>query len=181
MILIISVCSEKLSELEFVVPIEDLLKNQRQIVVEKHYFQVSENDLREADKIIICGTALRDFEYLNNIDRFLWLRDYGKPFLGICAGMQILARIFECKLVDKTMIGRFHVKVVLESKLVSGKEFYSYFLNSKAIEVGRHFVALAESERLDCIVRHKTMELYGCLFHPEVFNPQIIMNFCSSI
>jgi imidazoleglycerol phosphate synthase glutamine amidotransferase subunit HisH len=128
MILIINVCSLELSEFEFVTPLEDLLKSQGQIVAKKHYFQVGENDLREADKIIMCGAALKDFEYLNHVDRFLWLRDFGKPFLGICAGMQILARIFECKLVDKTMIGQFLVKVVLESKLVSRKEFYSYFL-----------------------------------------------------
>jgi GMP synthase (glutamine-hydrolysing) len=181
MILIISVCSEEISEFEFVVPIKDLLKSQGQTVVARRYFQVSENDLREADKVIICGTALKDLEYLNNVDQFLWLRDYGKPFLGICAGMQILARIFECKLVDKTMIGQFRVRIVLENKLVSGNEFNSYFLNSKAIEVGKHFVTLAESERLECIVKHKTKELYGCLFHPEVFNPQIILNFSNSI
>jgi hypothetical protein len=64
MILIISTCSQNLNENEFVRPIEKLLLKNGFDYKTKHYSEIS--DVSEYDKIIICGTALKDFEYLKN-------------------------------------------------------------------------------------------------------------------
>ena len=53
MILIISTCKEKLSELEFVRPIALLIEDH----TIQHYSQVKPADIERADKIIIAGTA----------------------------------------------------------------------------------------------------------------------------
>jgi GMP synthase (glutamine-hydrolysing) len=179
MILIINVCFDELSEFEFVKPVESILKKSSIRFFTKHYLSLVKDDLNSAEKIIICGTALKDFDYLENIDRFDWLKDSKKPILGICAGIQIIARIFDNDLIEKIKIGRLKVNVIRENKLTSKDEFYSYFLNSKAIKIRKHFDILANSERLNCMFKHKNKEIYGCLFHPEVLNPEIIINFCN--
>lgn len=105
-ILVLSTCAEKLHELEFVRPVEDVLRGKgfsgdsenlsgRHIdFFTKHYSEVSEEDLENCDKVIICGTSLRDDKYLEDLEKFDWLLDFDKPVFGICAGMQILGLVF---------------------------------------------------------------------------------------
>jgi GMP synthase (glutamine-hydrolysing) len=177
MILIINVCSNKLSYFEFVKPIEDILKKARIDSLTRHFLNLNHRDFSQAEKVIICGTALKDFRYLSNIEKFTWIREIDKPILGICAGMQILGRLFNCNLMEKTRIGRYKVKITRKSSLVSKDEFYSYFLNSKTVEPNEDFEILGESGNLKCIIEHKRRRLYGCLFHPEVLNTEIITDF----
>jgi GMP synthase-like glutamine amidotransferase len=177
MILIINVCSDKLSHFEFVKPVEDILKKAREDSFTRHFLSLNERDISRAEKVIICGTALKDFKYLDTIEKFTWIRKTDKPVLGICAGMQVLAKLFDNELIESTRIGRYKVKIVQKNSLTSKDEFYSYFLNSKAVESGEDFEALGESGNLKCLVKHRHRRFYGCLFHPEALNPEIITNF----
>ena len=179
MILIISVCTDELSELEFVKPVEKILKNKNAKFFTRKYLGISQDDLNNSETVIICGTALKDFDYLENIDRFAWLKDFEKPVLGICAGAQIIGKIFEGDLISKTMIGKFKVKVKDENKLTNKKEFYSYFLSTIAVKAKAPLRVLAKSGKMGCIIKHETKEVYGCLFHPEVLNSEIIRSFCT--
>ena len=63
-ILVVSVNKEPLHYYEFVKPIEDVLKNEEIKFFTKHYAEVGKKDLEKASKIIICGTSLQDFDYL---------------------------------------------------------------------------------------------------------------------
>jgi len=177
MILIISVCSDRFSHSEFVKPIEDILKRANVKFFTKHYTKLDRNELEQAEKSIICGTALKDFKYLENSDQFDWLKEFRKPILGICAGMQLLATVFGSTLVESKRIGQYRVKTVRKSELTSRVEFQSYFLNSKAAEVNDAFEVLSQVGSLPCMIKHKDREHYGCLFHPEVLNQEIIENF----
>jgi len=177
MILIISVCSDRLSYFEFVKPVEEILKKARKDSRTRYFLNMNHRDVGQAEKAIICGTALKDFRYLNSIEKFTWIKEVDKPVLGICAGTQILGKLFDCNLAERTKIGRYKVKIVQKNSLTSKEEFYSYFLNSKAMEPNEDFEILGESGNLKCIVKHKRKRLYGCLFHPEVLNPEIITNF----
>jgi len=167
MTLLINVCSEKLSELEFVRPIENILG-----VKAKHHTKISTEDVAKADKIVIAGTALKDFKYLEG--DFSWLKQTDKPVLGICAGMQLIAEAFGIPLEEFTTIGPNKVEVVAENKLASG-EFNAYFLHTKT-GTG-NFKVLAKSEGKPCMIKHPEKEIYGCIFHPEVMNQEIIENF----
>jgi GMP synthase-like glutamine amidotransferase len=180
MILITNVCSDRLSYFEFVKPVEDIVKKTGADSFTKHLLSLNDRDIRDAQEVIICGTALKDFKYLDWNEKFAWIRKVDKPVLGICAGMQILARIFDSKLVEKTRIGRYKVKIVGKCGLTSENEFYSYFLNSKALEPNEEFQTLGKSGNLNCIIKHKRKRFYGCLFHPEALNPEIITNFLKS-
>ena len=177
MILVVNVCSDKLSYFEFVKPVEDILKKARVDFFTRDFLSVNHPDISRTEKAIICGTALKDFKYLDNIDKFAWINESSVPVLGICAGMQILARLSNNDVIERTRIGRYRVKIIQKSSLSPKDEFYSYFLNSKAVEPNDEFVALAESGDLKCMVKHKRERFYGCLFHPEVLNPEIITNF----
>ena len=171
MILVISTCEDKLSELEFVRPIELLAGT----CVTKHCTSVTQKDIASADKIIITGTALKDFDYLQA--DWNWLKTTGKPVLGICAGMQVIAQAFGVQLEDFVTIGPRRVKVAKENLLVSG-EFEAYFLHTKTAAKG--FDVLATTDGKPCIVQIAGKHVYGCIFHPEVMNEGIIRNFVQS-
>ena len=93
-ILILNICKEKLHYLEFVKPIERIIKNAGVNFYTKHYTKFLDKDLK-AEKIIICGTSLADKDYLKNMNLFKWINFYSKPILGICGGMQILSDYFK--------------------------------------------------------------------------------------
>ena len=177
MIVLISVCTDRLSHFEFVKPVEDILKKAHIEFLTKHYTRLNQNDLERTEKGIICGTALRDFNYLENIDQFGWLKEFCKPILGICAGMQLLALHFGSTLIENKKIGQCKVKIIGKNALTSKDEFQSYFLNSKAAELSDKFEVLGQSGNLSCLIKHREREYYGCLFHPEVLNSEIIENF----
>ncbi len=168
MILIISTCKEELSEAEFVRPVA-LLTDSHNV---KHFSRITKEDLKTADKIIITGTALKDFDYLEG--DFSWLKECDKPVLGICAGMQVIAKEYGVPLENNTIIGPQPVEVVEKNRLAEGT-FTAYFLHTKT-GIG-NFKVLATSNGKPCMIKHAEKEIYGCIFHPEVMNEDIIRRF----
>lgn len=168
MTLIISACKDKLSELEFVLPIQKIVGE----CVVKHCSKVTDVDIAKAERIIIAGTALKDFDYLKH--DWSWLKTVDKPVLGICAGMQVIAQAFGIPLEDFVTIGPRKVTVVKENALAEG-EFEAYFLHTKTATTG--FDVLATTDDKPRMVQVKGKRIYGCIFHPEVMNEGILKNF----
>jgi GMP synthase (glutamine-hydrolysing) len=160
-----STCQEKLSEREFVEPIKDIVGK----CYVKHYSEVE--SVEEYDKVIICGTALKDNQYLNG--DFSWLKETNKPVLGICSGMQIIALTFGGELINVNEVGMINVKVEKENNLV--KDLNAYALHNKAVTDLDDFEILARSEQAPQIIKYKN--IYGVLFHPEVRNKELIKRF----
>ena len=87
-LLLISTCQEKLSEREFVHPISKILDSEQHQIL--HYSECTSDIIQSFDKIIICGTSLKDNEYAENIDIFKKLFDnFQGSLLGICSGMHL--------------------------------------------------------------------------------------------
>jgi GMP synthase-like glutamine amidotransferase len=179
MILVVSMCADRLSELEFVRPIEDILRKENYEFVTKHYSEVRAQELDNISKVILCGTALKDFEYLRDLESFRWLRKYERSVLGICAGTQVICSIFGSRLIEHTLIGRYSVKILKENELIS-KDFHAYFLVTR-VPVVEEFIVLGEAESIPCFLKHKDKAFYGCLFHSEVLNPEIIVKFIRNL
>jgi GMP synthase-like glutamine amidotransferase len=169
MILIISLCTKKHPVFfdEFVKPIADCITEPHEVA---HYTE--KFDSEKYSKIILCGTALKDDEYLKHLDKFEWLKDTKKPVLGICAGMQVIARvngaeIHEAKEIGFTNISSDHVL------LKNTKEVYC--LHHLAVECPKGFKKIAESDI--CLQSIQKDKIIGLLFHPEVNNKHLIRTF----
>lgn len=180
MILIINVCKKRLHYYEFVKPIEEILKKQNIMFLTKHYKEIKVRDIKKADKVIICGTSLRDFDYLNpnNFKRFFWIKNFKKPLLGICSGMQIICLIFGAELKNKKKIGFYKENFTNEFLNIKGERGV-YHLHNFCTTLPENFEKLNFS-KYPIAIKHLKKPIYGVLFHPEVRNKEIIKNFCTS-
>ena len=174
MILIISTCAEKLNENEFVKPIVNIVGEDFEV---KHYSDVV--SVEGYEKVIICGTALKDNEFLENLDKFIWVLETETPILGICSGMQILALSFGAELVEAKEIGVANIKVLEENPLFS-EDLEVYELHGNGLTNLNQFDILAETSGSVQAIRHKEKRFYGIMFHPEVRNQSVVKNFLDS-
>lgn len=180
MMLLVSLCHDSLSELEFVKPVARILSKRGINTSIKHYMEIVQEDISLVEKIIICGSALKDEEFLRS-DRFKWLEKCDKPVLGVGLGFQAVAKAFGCNLFNRTRIGVFNVKLVRDNALIDEKRFHAFFLTRRAANISKPLETLAKTGTLDCMIKHNSKDIYGCLFHPEVTRPEIILNFALKI
>lgn len=183
-VLIVSVCKEKLHEKEFVDPICKVVLNSGENILARHYSGISEEDLIKSDRIILCGTSLKDFEYFNNMERFSWILRLNKPILGICAGMQIIFSLFGGEILEKSKKISTNEEIGLENCKFN-KDFLGLIGNCKVYELHQLGVKIGKSnfepyafsnEGLQA-AKHKDNPIYCCLFHPEVRNQEVIRRF----
>jgi GMP synthase (glutamine-hydrolysing) len=176
MILLINICQEKLHFNEFVKPIGDILIRNNILGFIRHYSCLTKKDLEKADKIIICGTSLMDNSYLENLDKFNWIKNLDKPILGICAGMQIIGLVFDGRIKEKTEIGYYHETFGEEFLGLIGKQEV-YHLHNNFVAFNEEFKTFTDNN-LTQAIKHSEKQIYGVLFHPEVRQKDLIKNFC---
>jgi GMP synthase (glutamine-hydrolysing) len=169
-------CSEKLHEKEFVKPIEEIVKKNKgtDSFETKNYLEVGY--VEDYDKIILCGTAIKDNEFLDHINKFYWLKNTNREVLGICSGMQIMGLIFGAEIINKKEIGMVQVRTKRKNKLFS-KTFEAYNLHEKSLKNLKEFEIIGNSKESIQAIKHKEKPLYGILFHPEVRNEKVIKKF----
>jgi len=175
-VLVIKTNKEPLHDLEFVKPIENILKKANLKYSIKHYLEIYDKDLKKADKIIICGTSLKDNKFINDKNSFEWIKDSSKSLLGICAGMQIICLVFNGKIKEKQEIGFYKENFKKEFLGVNGEQDVYHLHNNYCI-FSEDFEEFTES-KIPQAIKHKSKKIYGVLFHPEVRNPRIIETFC---
>ena|SRR3989338_4207778 len=181
-LLIVNVCREKLHYFEFVKPIEDIAKGMAddcEIYFEtRGYKHLKQEYIKKFDRIIICGTSLKDCEYLKSIKKFSWIRGFKGGILGICAGMQIICMLYGCKLEEKAGIGQKLISVNKSFLELEGwKEVYE--LHNYSIKKDRRLGNLFDifSQGSIDAIKHKKREIYAVMFHPEVRQKDLIRNF----
>jgi GMP synthase-like glutamine amidotransferase len=175
MILIVSTCKEKIHEMEFVRPVEQILNKNNVKFKTIHYSKLKISDINESDKIIITGTSLEDNEFLKNINCFSWIKSINKPILGICAGMQVISLIYNGKPKDKKEIGYYKENFTRGFlKLIGEQEVYH--LHNNYITLPKEFDSFTDT-KIPQAIKHKEKPIYGVLFHPEVRNEKLIENF----
>ena len=173
MILLININRYKLHDLEFIKPITDLLEKYSVV----HYKNLKKSDIDSAEKIIIAGTSLKDDEYLKDLEKFSWIKSCKKPLLGICSGMQILALLNGAKLKKAKEIGQTNVKILKKDFLIHNIEKV-YSLHQFSTTLPKEFELLVRSSK--SIQAIKKDNHYGLMFHPEVFNKELIKGFAAS-
>ena len=160
MILLINICKEKLHFYEFVKPVGDILVKNKIKGFIRHYTCLTKKDLAKAEKIIICGTSLKDNEFLDNIKKFDWITDFPGPVLGICGGAHVIGLVLGYKLKKKTGIGLEEINFKKAFLGSLGKKQVYHLHNSKV---------LPET--------FQKKNIFSVLFHPEVRNKEMILNF----
>jgi len=178
MILLISICKEKLHYYEFVKPVEDILKNNNIQFKTTQYKKINRNLIKKSDKIIICGTSLKDNDFLKNINFFEWIKSYNKPLFCICGGMHILCLLFDGELKKQKEIGLINIKFEKEFLGIKGAipvyELHNLYVQCKEFDL------YAKSKKCPQAVKHKSKPFYGVLFHPEVRTKHLILNFAKT-
>lgn len=179
MILIMNICRERLHYYEFVKPVEDVVGSG---FLTKHYLDLTDEDLEKADKVIICGTSLKDCQFTEDLPKFIWIMEFEKPVLGICGGMQIMGLVFGGKLKNKTEIGYFTEEFTGDFLGLNGAvEVYHLHNNYVDFENLDIFEIMATGNEVPQAVKHKEKGLYGVLFHPEVRQKDMIKNFTEMV
>jgi len=184
-VLVIDLCREEnsLHYKEFVQPVVDIL-NQANIKNEIIYFKkldvINFEDYNNFNKIILCGVALKDFDYLDNLDKFEILKKVPCEILGICAGSQIIGKLFGYELKKGQEIGLIDLDVLKNDKIFEDVNLNEvYCLHNSYIDFNEsNFVdveILAKSKNF--VQAFKIRNFYGVLFHPEVRNKELIINF----
>ncbi len=230
-VLLVSICKEKLHELEFVKPVADVLKEGDVHFEVCHYSDLCTVDevkrfdqLMQTDSpsigevlsdrpsgffeqeevlsyinsfshVIICGTSLQDNDFGANLELFSWLSEAKIPVFGICGGFQIIGMLFGGKMMPGEEIGYYNENVSApqayprKQALQGGKEFGSDFfglegkqevfhLHNNYVEFSDNFDAFAKSgEGIVQAVKHKEKNISGVLFHPEVRQKEMILEF----
>ncbi len=174
--LLISTCTHALSNKEFVLPISNILDENKHDIL--HFENCNKEILSKYDKIIICGTSMQDFRYSDSFPLFNdLLNEFNGPILGICSGMHILVSIFGMSdLIGKIEVGLVEVNTSVSNKLFEGK-FQAYNLHNYSVEGCENFTIIARSKNSIQAVKHEDREIYGISFHPEVRNEAVISNF----
>ena len=175
MILIVNICKHNLHYFEFVKPIEDVLTKNNIEFETVYYKELQKDMISNADKIIISGTSLKDNNFVKNLNVFEWVKDFEKPILGICGGMQILGLIYNGNYKRNQEVGLTKVDFKDEflglKKEVEVYELHNYYVESDDFEI------FAKSRNCHQAVKHKNKPFYGVLFHPEVRNKKLLVKF----
>lgn len=177
-----------LYELEYIKPITQIIEKQNKQFTIINYMNLTEEIVKEYSHIILSGTSLREFEYLSHLDKFEWIKTINQNknqyLIGICAGCQIIQKVFKAKETKIQEIGLYKLEIIKEDKILENKTLLDvsdsstlkeiYALHSSSFEIPQKFEIIAKTE-IPQIIKYKN--IYGCLFHPEIRNKQIIVNF----
>jgi GMP synthase-like glutamine amidotransferase len=167
---------DSLAYTEFVSPILRVIEPLEACRV-RHFLELEPSELDRYSHVILSGTTLKDFSFLNHLERFQWLKSFGKPVLGICAGMQTIIQVYGEPLTACPQVGMTEITTLKENALFSGT-FQAYALHTYSAKPNNQaFDAIAESSHCIQAIKHKTKPIYGVLFHPEVRNQDILQRF----
>jgi len=182
MILIVNLCRHKLHSNEFVEPICQIVANLGYKFDVISIRKVNRDIAMRYKGIIICGTALKDNWYVKSYKKFDFIKSCKVRILGICAGMHIIALVFNSKLFKRSEIGVTDIRVIRDDYVLRIKKgkMNVYELHSFSVQPSNHFIEIARSKKCIQIIKHKDMNIYGVLFHPEVLNRTIVENFAKS-
>ncbi len=184
--LVLSTCADPLSEYEFLLPIVAIVKEHNETrpsadhnILIQHYRHLADSDLHSSDRIIICGTAYHDDDYLKYLDSFKWLMETNLPVLGVCSGMQVLALAFGARLAQGQEIGMVEVDTIADNPLCTGT-FQAYALHKYRLDGLEDFEVLAVSDAGAQVIRHREHPILGVLFHPEVRQEDVVRRFLNT-
>ena len=150
------------------------------------------NEILSSDKVILPGVGsfgdamgrLNEYGLVNTIHEVV---DSGKPFLGICLGLQLLfRRSDESDGVEGLSILPGEILRIPDARLFEGlgENPYVYFVHSYYLKADDESIVAATTEYGGTIIHASVQKdnVYACQFHPEKSGSvgmQILKNFAA--
>lgn len=174
----LSFARDSLFKREFVHPIRGALNELGHCSHILHYTAVTPQDLACHEKVILCGTALKDDDYAGNLQSLAWIKGFDKPLLGVCAGMQVISAVYGGSIVPSPAIGLKEIEILQESPLLGEPCILEgYHLHNNGATLPQGFVLLAGKSNASEAFRHPSRPTFAVIFHPEVRNRWILERF----
>jgi len=171
---------DSLSCSEFTGPVSTVVDRTGMASKVVHFSGIDCDTTRDARGIILCGTALKDNDFVSRSDEFTWLTEIKVPVLGICAGMQVLCQVFGGSVCKGSEIGMTAIEVLVPDPLFQESEaFQAYELHSFASNPPGDWVVTAVSDGYIQAAHHPDKPFFGLMFHPEVRHEGLIVRFLS--
>jgi len=136
--------------------------------------EIKECDFKQFSGVIISGapTLLTEVNLQTYLNPFKFIKTTNIPLLGICLGHQIIGLLYGSKINKGKLIDKKEaIKIVKKDKIFTNIDNNSLFReeHSEYISLPKEFYLLAKSDSCDNeVMKHKTKEIYGTQFHPEV-------------
>lgn len=165
--------SDTLANEEFVRPIKSIVERAGYHPETLHFKEKGNFD--DSRAVIICGNALMDNYFLEDMKKFEWIRHCKSMILGICAGMQVIGSIYGCNVRKQLNIGMVDVQETVKNPIISNTQAYT--MHSNSIVPNEEFIVLAKSKYCAEAIKHREKDIYGILFHPEVRNERVVERF----
>ena len=168
--------------LDFVNPIASILKNSQINSEIIDYADISNTNLDEYDGIILSASPRGNDIVDHHLPYYDWIKTCNKPILGICAGHQIIGKLFGSKLsrdVERE-VGEFGIVIDKDDPIFEGYEDKILVKqnHNDSITLPEDFILLACSDRCRVqVMRHKSKAIYTTEFHAELLNKKLILNF----
>ncbi len=135
------------------------------------------------DRIILSASPMGDDIVDDHLPFYNWVESYGKPIFGICAGHQIIGKLYgsELRRGTESEDGMCQVRIDdLTDPIFSGyrNEFFVIQHHNDSISLPEDFRKLAHSEKCEVqVMRHKSKPIVTVQFHAEELNYRMIRNF----
>ncbi len=175
--------------LEFALPFEKIIGRAGSTSEIIDYADSGNFELNTFDGVILTGSPQGDDIIEHHSPYFQWIKTFGKPVLGICAGHHITGFIYGSKILrsEEPESGDFEVSIIKPDPLLKdcGNKFLVKQMHNDSITLPNNFVQLATSKTCkNQMMKHQDKPHYTCQFHPEYYNHNLILNFiklCSSV
>lgn len=182
-ILIVNSAEKEISR--FTVPIEDILKRRAIQCGVIQYSDLLKTDVDTYDGIVVSASPHGNDIVEPHQKYYRWVKSSAVPLFGICAGHQIIGRLFRANLIrgKEKEIGSHYVEIDRQDPVFRGYEnrFLVEQAHNDSITLPDDFVLLAHSEKCRVqVMRHKSRPIYTTQFHAEISNEELILNFIDS-
>ena len=167
---------------EFTTPVEKIVEQAGAKPVTIEYADCPDFNFAAFDGVILTGSPQGDDIIAHHLPYFLWIKDFDKPVLGICAGHHITGFMYGSEILrsEEPESGDFYVEVVKSNFLFNEipHTFKVKQMHHDSVTLPADFELLATSKTCrNQIMKHRTKPIYTCQFHPEYYNQKLIENF----
>src|SRR3989338_11182915 len=164
---------------EFIKPIELLFRKKGILFDTIEYSELPKDGPLDYNAVVSSASPRGNNIVDSHAKFYVWVRTTHIPFLGICAGHQIIGKLFGAQLVrDKEQeIGDLPIYVDVNDPIFAGlgKTFVVRQGHNHAITLPEEFVLLAHSDNCKVqVMKHRLKPIYTCQFHAEIINPDFI-------